>query len=863
MAPGNKGKRLEAIGKAGAGLGNDGKIGNKNKGKVKSSSRNKPPPIRQDKYQTALGDEERARLDDFNEVNGIESSSRSKAGRFGSGPRQRIERWDDVGDDSEDEFHTSADLVLLESDTLPSRNRDNDDVLGEDDVVEEVFGVEGGDDSSDGEDAEESDEGDDDKDNDQDDKSSRGGEFAEEDDDDLASANLSALQLARLGLRGVRLPALASDDSDSEAETGNSKSAKAGVVESWGTRRSDYYGDDLHEALEARRKAEKQRARPSKKGSRISAPDLDDDELDPRKLEQEEAERIRREQWRKLEGGNFWDADAIFGSKADADDGEESDIDAGTQDTMAIDDSEKTATAGLDPALHSTLDALLDDFRSVAMEVHPLVRGVRHGAAVLKEAVDKGSDAFEDAGVKAVARSVRYMEAKYHVSLAYLLHVLMYVILSTESSTALDITRHPCVPILAKVKTLVESLETVAGEPAVEPEPGTKETKKVRKARKRAKKERQKMRKPVLADAVSELIRDSMVPGVKNRKRKGKLNNSTNGSNDTGAEVETGGEYLNVSGKSAEDSAISKQTGGELRPGKTSISKPRRSKEKSAKPSKTTSVPPLPDPLPPSAPPTNIPFAHLSTSRPKETHAQRLERETLEAEKGEKHRSLRFHVGKVAQSIEHHNRRPKLQGDSDLPYRGAGRDISTSIAQNGDRDGELPNLSKRKGRQDDADDDALDFTNIFDGGNNSDDNAEWTINTGEGRRKVEKKRKATKSPTEDDEDPLAYYESVKRRKQEQKSTLLDEDGEGDEMEFDEDGVPTRRAPSSKILSNRGLAPHRPKIQRNPRLKKRKQFERKMKKLSSFKRVVGERRESGYGGEKTGIKVGLSRSVKFR
>jgi U3 small nucleolar RNA-associated protein 3 len=56
---------------------------------------------------------------------------------------------------------------------------------------------------------------------------------------------------------------------------------------------------------------------------------------------------------------------------------------------------------------------------------------------------------------------------------------------------------------------------------------------------------------------------------------------------------------------------------------------------------------------------------------------------------------------------------------------------------------------------------------------------------------------------------------------------------------------------------------RKKEVRNPRVKKRMKFEEKKKKLASMKAVYkGGEEMGGYGGEKTGIKTGLVKSIKL-
>ena len=134
-------------------------------------------------------------------------------------------------------------------------------------------------------------------------------------------------------------------------------------------------------------------------------------------------------------------------------------------------------------------------------------------------------------------------------------------------------------------------------------------------------------------------------------------------------------------------------------------------------------------------------------------------------------------------------------------------------------------------------------------------------------------RKKGKRVTDDDDgldgedaEALAYYASVvneaKRRK------LASEERSADAKALtiplapeDTDG---KRGTNYAILKNRGLTAKKNKIDRNPRLKKRVKYEKMVKKLGSTKRIykAGERRESGYRGEGTGISTGVRKSVKL-
>ena len=79
---------------------------------------------------------------------------------------------------------------------------------------------------------------------------------------------------------------------------------------------------------------------------------------------------------------------------------------------------------------------------------------------------------------------------------------------------------------------------------------------------------------------------------------------------------------------------------------------------------------------------------------------------------------------------------------------------------------------------------------------------------------------------------------------------------------DMDGDSRRRPVPRDILRNRGQTPHRPKEQRNPRVRMRMKHERKSKKLGSFKPIS--RQPTGrYTGESSGIRSNLSKSVRFK
>lgn len=65
-----------------------------------------------------------------------------------------------------------------------------------------------------------------------------------------------------------------------------------------------------------------------------------------------------------------------------------------------------------------------------------------------------------------------------------------------------------------------------------------------------------------------------------------------------------------------------------------------------------------------------------------------------------------------------------------------------------------------------------------------------------------------------------------------------------------------------IMKNRGLVAHKPKINRNPRVKKREQYRKALIRRKGAVREVRTEEGHVYGGETTGIKSGISRSRKL-
>lgn len=208
------------------------------------------------------------------------------------------------------------------------------------------------------------------------------------------------------------------------------------------------------------------------------------------------------------------------------------------------------------------------------------------------------------------------------------------------------------------------------------------------------------------------------------------------------------------------------------------------------------------------------------------------------AEKAKRKKSLRFYTSQIAQKA--NKRGAKVQGgDEDVPHRERLRD----------RQARLQAEAEARGKSFDRD--QL-------GEDSEDDNDRAVAREVRGERNLD----------DGEED---YYDMVASKAAKKKSDKAAEAAAfreaaaqgGKVIEKEEVGPDGKRAITYAIEKNKGLTPHRKKDVRNPRVKKRKKFEEKKKKLASIKPVYkGGEGRGGYGGELTGIKKGLVRSTKL-
>ncbi|QIX02189.1 hypothetical protein AMS68_007706 [Peltaster fructicola] len=206
-------------------------------------------------------------------------------------------------------------------------------------------------------------------------------------------------------------------------------------------------------------------------------------------------------------------------------------------------------------------------------------------------------------------------------------------------------------------------------------------------------------------------------------------------------------------------------------------------------------------------------------------------------EKAKRRKSLRFYTSQIAQKANKRGAAGRTAGgDDDIPHRERLRD----------RQARLNAEAEKRGKRGEAGDDLGDDSDAGD---------------------AEQARQIRQAVDEDDEyydmfaartakkklDKVAYGEAQKRAR-EQGGVVIEQATVG------ADG---KRKISYAIEKNKGLTPFRKKDVRNPRVKKRKKFEEKSKKLATMKATYkGGEGRGGYGGELTGIKSNLVKSTKL-
>ncbi|KAJ1911882.1 something about silencing protein 10 [Mycoemilia scoparia] len=208
----------------------------------------------------------------------------------------------------------------------------------------------------------------------------------------------------------------------------------------------------------------------------------------------------------------------------------------------------------------------------------------------------------------------------------------------------------------------------------------------------------------------------------------------------------------------------------------------------------------------------------------------------IDTEEKKARHSLRHYASKVLQSTGKKTQKAKYSGDQDVPYKDPDAGRFRLDKESVDK------VAKEAMKRGD------------DLGGSSDDNFADLVGS------------------DADEDYNEYYQSVKKarlQEKEKKTSKFNSERENkwrnvlEENLQNEAALPAdrKRKINYQILKNKGLIPKRSKEQRNPRVKRRMRYEKAQKKLGSQVRLV-KKLDGHYGGEETGIKSRLSRSVKL-
>ncbi|KAF2208851.1 hypothetical protein CERZMDRAFT_101062 [Cercospora zeae-maydis SCOH1-5] len=209
------------------------------------------------------------------------------------------------------------------------------------------------------------------------------------------------------------------------------------------------------------------------------------------------------------------------------------------------------------------------------------------------------------------------------------------------------------------------------------------------------------------------------------------------------------------------------------------------------------------------------------------------------ADKAQKKKSLRFYTSQIAQKANKRGNAGRTAGgDDDIPYRERLRDrqarLNAEAEKRGKRGGDGPDADLGG----DSDEDDHQRARDIRAAANDDDEYYDLVATKTAKKKSDK----------------AAFAEVQRQAALQGGAVVQQEVIGP------DG---KRKISYAIEKNKGLTPHRKKDVRNPRVKKRKKYDEKKKKLASIKPVYkGGEGRGGYAGELTGIKGSLVKSTKL-
>ena len=115
---------------------------------------------------------------------------------------------------------------------------------------------------------------------------------------------------------------------------------------------------------------------------------------------------------------------------------------------------------------------------------------------------------------------------------------------------------------------------------------------------------------------------------------------------------------------------------------------------------------------------------------------------------------------------------------------------------------------------------------------------------------------------ENDDDGMDFYAQMEKKSKSRKAFKKELYTVKPKYPRMEEEIEGERAISKTIMKNRGLVPHKNKLNRNPRVKKREQYRKAQIRRKGAVREVRTDEGHKYGGEATGIKKNITRSRKL-
>jgi len=444
-------------------------------------------------------------------------------------------------------------------------------------------------------------------------------------------------------------------------------------------------------------------------------------------------------------------------------------------------------------------------------------------------------------------KAVKYLKFKYQLIVSYLTNISFYLVLRSSTS-ANKIKEHPVISTLVDIKLILDRIE--------------KEVEGKEEEKKKNKKKRQPKEKTIIAKMIEELERQ-----VKEGRPE---DNSAEISNKLLAEVheefsnDEGEEEIQEEFNNEEENEVKRdiKANGEDEIGEeVPLSSILSSKKKKNKSEKHVHISEEVQEYSDSD--YEERFISLKSQNNKKSKKNKKEKKSEdfneakinedddEYDEEKKKNSLRFHASNINKTLNKLSGK-KSTGDLDVPYkRKDKKEISEEV---------------RKSRES-ADADIFDDTDDLD----LNDGLDLNSNLRSNKRPREEEDNIDNDYVDDfDDEDLQYYEDVsnatkeKKRVKEENFRKIKQELLEESMIDENDLAPgEKRHINRTIEKNRGLTPHRKREKKNPRVKHRKNYEKAMIKLKSFRRVAYNKSDVGpYAGETTGIKTKLSRSVRF-